>query len=82
MSETYRRPDIRLDQQMALRTAATWLVDEFGAMFGVETIERFLHSSYEQFAENGMSFGFEVEAIGIAEADVRARIQKVAAGCP
>lgn len=52
MTNTYGREDIRLDQQLALRTAATWLVDEFGSTFGVETIERFLYSSYDQFAKN------------------------------
>jgi arsenate reductase (thioredoxin) len=34
----------------ALRTAATRLQREFSETFGVETIERFLHSSYDQFA--------------------------------
>jgi protein-tyrosine-phosphatase len=43
---------LRLDQQQALRTAAEWLVEEFGALFGVETIERFLQSSYAEFAEH------------------------------
>ena len=33
-----------------MRTAATRLQGEFGEYFGVETIERFLHSSYDQFA--------------------------------
>jgi arsenate reductase (thioredoxin) len=35
-----------IDQQLALRTASTRLHDHFG----VETIERFPHSSYDQFA--------------------------------
>lgn len=52
MSETYGRAEIRLDQQLALRTAAIWLCEEFGALFGVETIERFLHNSYDRFAED------------------------------
>ena len=39
MTQSYGRPDIRLDQQLALRTAAVWLGEEFGAVFGVETIE-------------------------------------------
>ncbi|BBZ06617.1 putative arsenate reductase ArsC [Mycolicibacterium doricum] len=43
-------PDLSIDQQLALRTAATRLQGEFGEHFGVETIERFLHSSYDQFA--------------------------------
>jgi arsenate reductase len=44
------RRDLSIDQQLALRTAATRLEREFGDTFGVETIERFLYSSYDQFA--------------------------------
>ncbi|TSD94891.1 arsenate reductase ArsC [Skermania sp. ID1734] len=44
------RKDLSIDQQLALRTAATRLQTDFTDMFGVETIERFLHSSYDQFA--------------------------------
>jgi protein-tyrosine-phosphatase len=54
MTETdqpaYRRGDLNIDQQLALRTAATRLCDEFDGVFGAETIERFLHASYDQFA--------------------------------
>jgi arsenate reductase (thioredoxin) len=46
----HHHPDLSIDQQLALRTAATRLRIEFGGTFGVETIERFLHSSYDQFA--------------------------------
>ena len=42
--------DLAIDQQLALRTAAVRLADEFKGVFGAETIERFLNSSYEQFA--------------------------------
>ena len=42
--------DLSIDQQLALRTASTRLHDDFSEHFGVETIERFLHSSYDQFA--------------------------------
>lgn len=42
--------DLSVDQQLALKTAATRLERDFGDSFGVETIERFLHSSYDQFA--------------------------------
>ena len=42
--------DLSVDQQLALRTAATRLHDEFSDTFGVETIERLLHSSYDRFA--------------------------------
>jgi protein-tyrosine-phosphatase len=45
----YRR-DLSIDQQLALRTAATRLQQRFGGTFGVETTERFLYSSYDQFA--------------------------------
>ncbi|MGW0182593.1 arsenate reductase ArsC [Nocardia sp. NPDC003345] len=47
---TALRADLSIDQHVALKTAATRLQREFGGTFGVETIERFLHSSYEQFA--------------------------------
>jgi len=43
--------NLSIDQRLALKTAATRLQTEFSDMFGVETIERFLHSSYDQFAE-------------------------------
>ena len=42
--------DLSVDQQRALRTAAARLADNFTAVFGTETIERFLYSSYDQFA--------------------------------
>jgi len=42
--------DITLDQQVALKTAATRLSEEFAGVFNLETIERFLHSSFDQFA--------------------------------
>ncbi|MEZ0359285.1 arsenate reductase ArsC [Mycobacterium sp. SA01] len=44
------RHDLSIDQQHALTTAATRLHSEFGEHFGVDTVERFLHSSYEQVA--------------------------------
>jgi hypothetical protein len=43
-------PDLSIDQQLALRTAATNLGRQFGDIYGIETIERFLASSYDQFA--------------------------------
>jgi arsenate reductase (thioredoxin) len=39
-----------LDQQRALRIAAGRLAGQFAGVFGTETVERFLHSSYDQFA--------------------------------
>lgn len=44
------RGDLSIDQQLALKTAAIRLNSEFADHFGIETIERFLHSSYDQFA--------------------------------
>jgi protein-tyrosine-phosphatase len=46
----YARPEITLDQQVALKNAASHLASDFDGVFGVETIERFLYSSYDQFA--------------------------------
>ena len=51
VSSAYRREDLSVDQQLALRTAAARLADEFAGTFGAETIERFLHSSYDQFSD-------------------------------
>jgi protein-tyrosine-phosphatase len=45
-----RRRDITLDQQQALRTAAANLAETFGGMLGQETIERYLYSSYDEYA--------------------------------
>ncbi|GAB7045446.1 arsenate reductase ArsC [Catenuloplanes indicus] len=42
--------DLSVDQQLALRTAATRLAAEFDGVYGAETVERFLYTSYEQFA--------------------------------
>ncbi|MGH9210505.1 MAG: arsenate reductase ArsC [Acidimicrobiales bacterium] len=38
------------DQQLALKSAASNLKDDFAGIFGVETIELFLQTSYDQFA--------------------------------
>jgi arsenate reductase (thioredoxin) len=46
----FHRDDLSVDQQLALRTAATRLGTEFDGVYGTETIERFLHTSYDQFA--------------------------------
>jgi protein-tyrosine-phosphatase len=43
-------PMITLDQEVALRTAATRLERTFEGTYNVETIQRFLLSSYDQFA--------------------------------
>ncbi|HEX6754668.1 MAG TPA: arsenate reductase ArsC [Mycobacteriales bacterium] len=50
MTDTFHRPELGLDQQHALRTAARNLREQFAGVFGTETCERFLYSSYDQFA--------------------------------
>jgi protein-tyrosine-phosphatase len=50
LTAAYHRDDLSIDQQIALRTAARRLGEDFAGVFGAETIERFLHSSYDQFA--------------------------------
>ncbi|WP_069166097.1 arsenate reductase ArsC [Nocardia altamirensis] len=47
---THVRDDLAIDQKLALKTAATRLQRDFDTIFGIETVERFLHSSYDQFA--------------------------------
>ena len=46
----HRHADLSIDQSLALRTASVRLIEEFSDIYGPETIERFLHSSYDQFA--------------------------------
>jgi arsenate reductase (thioredoxin) len=41
-----------LDQSLAMRSAAARLVGEFDRVYGQETIERFLQSSFDQFASS------------------------------
>ncbi|MEV4663903.1 arsenate reductase ArsC [Micromonospora echinofusca] len=53
MTDTRSHPNLAVDQQVALRTAATRLAAEFDGTYGTETVERFLHASYEQFATLG-----------------------------
>ena len=50
MTAGFTRPDLSIDQTLALKTASVRLQRSFADMFGVETIERFLHSSYDEFA--------------------------------
>jgi arsenate reductase len=50
--------EITLDQQVALKTAAQRLARDFDGTFGAETIERFLSSSYDQFANRATVANF------------------------
>jgi arsenate reductase len=50
MTDTDQPASLSIDQQLALRTAAANLRRQFEGVFGAETIEKFLTSSYDQFA--------------------------------
>jgi arsenate reductase (thioredoxin) len=58
MPVTARRPDLSIDQQLALRTAASNLAREFDGTYGSETIERFLHTSYDEFADRALVLNY------------------------
>lgn len=47
----FHRTGLTLDQQVALNTAAGRLQERFDGTFSKETLERFLHHSYEEFAD-------------------------------
>lgn len=49
---TQPHPGNILDQQFALHTAAVRLASDYKGTFNVETIERFLQSSYDQLADH------------------------------
>jgi arsenate reductase (thioredoxin) len=50
LTDTGHPDELSIDQQLALHTAATRLAREFEGVYGSETIERFLSTSYDQFA--------------------------------
>jgi arsenate reductase len=49
---------LSLEDRLTLRRSAAILQSEFDGMFGVETIERFLESSYDQFASRATTRNF------------------------
>jgi protein-tyrosine-phosphatase len=55
MSETH---DLSVEQQYALKSAAASLRTEFDGIFGAETIEQFLTTSYDQFADRATIVSF------------------------
>jgi protein-tyrosine-phosphatase len=69
------RQDLSIDQQLALGTAATRLADEFAGIYGPETIERFLYTSYDQFASRSTVPNFLPL---LAERFARQRLQALA----
>lgn len=66
---------ITLDQQVALRAAAARLAVEFDGTFNAPTIERFLSSSYDQFAGKATLVNFLPL---LAERFARQRLQAMA----
>ena len=52
------RPELSIDQHLALHGAGVRLADEFKGVYGSETIDRFLYSSYDQFAANSTIAAF------------------------
>lgn len=75
MTQINPHPQITLDQQVALRSAATRLARDFDGTFNTETIERFLHSSYDQFAGRATIVNFLPL---LAERFARQRLQALA----
>lgn len=70
-----RNPSIKMDQQVALKTSAARLASEFSTTFNAETIERFLHSSFDEFAESATISQFLPL---LAERFARQRLQALA----
>ncbi len=64
--------NLSVDQQTALHSAAVRLRQDFGQQFGTETIERFLTSSYDQFAARA---SFDNYLPLLAERFARQRLQ-------
>jgi protein-tyrosine-phosphatase len=52
------QPELTLDQELGLKRAATVLADDFEGVFGEETIEQFLKTSYDQFASRSTVSNF------------------------
>lgn len=75
MTKTYHRRDLSIDQRLALKSAAGNLQRQFAETFGVETIERFLHSSYDEFAGRATVVNFLPL---LAERFARQRLQALA----
>jgi arsenate reductase len=58
VTDIHAHPGITLDQALSLKSAATRLAVDFEGTFGAPTIERFLHSSYDQFADRATVVNF------------------------
>lgn len=49
---------LRADEKLALKQASARLVQDFSGLYGTETIERFLASSFDQFADRAKVMKF------------------------
>jgi protein-tyrosine-phosphatase len=67
--------ELSLEQQLAMRSAAANLQHEFDGVFGTETIERFLATSYDQFASRAR---FPTYLVLFAERFARQRLRALA----
>ncbi len=67
---------LTIDQQLALKSAAVRLAEQFEGVFGTETVERFLTSSYDQFATRATAVNFLPV---MAERFARQRLKALAA---
>ncbi|CAN5443344.1 arsenate reductase ArsC [soil metagenome] len=68
-------PTITLDQKLALKASAARLAEEFSTVLNAETIERFLHSSFDEFADRSTISNFLPL---LAERFARQRLQALA----
>ena len=66
---------LTIDQQLALKSAAVRLAEQFEGVFGTETVQRFLTSSYDQFATRATAVNFLPV---MAERFARQRLQALA----
>jgi arsenate reductase (thioredoxin) len=67
--------DLSLEQQLALKSASRNLHDKFAGIFGTETIELFLTTSYDQFASRAR---FPTYLVLFAERFARQRLTALA----
>ena len=75
MTDSHLRDDLQLEHQLALRSSAALLQKEFDGTFSAETIERFLHSSYDEF---GARLGNDRYLTTFAERFARERLRALA----
>jgi len=75
VTDTRSWATLSLDERLALKRAATRLSTDFAGVFGSATIERFLHSSFDQLAERATVMRFLPL---MAERFARQRLQALA----